>query len=44
MYAYDKSFAVADREINMEEFFQEKFIGEYQIQYKKNNEPTFLLS
>jgi hypothetical protein len=39
--AYDKSFAVADREINIEEFFQEKFIGEYQNQYKKNNNQHF---
>ena len=39
--AYDKSFAVADREINMEEFFQEKFIGEYQNQYKKNKNLHF---
>jgi hypothetical protein len=39
--AYDKSFAVADREINIEEFFQEKFIGEYQNQYKKNNDQHF---
>ena len=35
--AYDKSFASADREIDIEELFQEKFIGEYQSQYKKNN-------
>ena len=35
--SYEKSFAAADREINMEEYFQEKFIGEYQNQYKKNN-------
>lgn len=39
--AYDQSFSVADREINMEEFFQEKFIGEYQNQYKKNNDQHF---
>ena len=39
--AYDKSFAVADREINIEEFFQEKFIGEYQNQYKKNKNQHF---
>ena len=39
--AYSKSFAVADREIDMEEFFQEKFIGEYQNQYKKNKNQHF---
>lgn len=39
--AYDKSFAVADREIDMEEFFQEKFIGEYRNQYKKNKDQHF---
>ena len=35
--AYEKSFAAADREINIQEYFQEKYIGEYQTQYKKNN-------
>ena len=39
--AYEKSFAAADREINMQEYFQEKFIGEYQTQYKKNNNSHF---
>ena len=39
--SYEKSFAAADREINMEEYFQEKFIGEYQNQYKKNNSEHF---
>jgi len=39
--AYDKSFAVADREMDMEEFFQEKFIGEYRNQYKKNKDQHF---
>ena len=38
---YEKSAAAADREINMEEFFQEKFIGEYQKQYKTNNDEHF---
>ena len=38
---YEKSAAAADREINMEEFFQEKFIGEYQKQYKTNNNEHF---
>ena len=37
---YEKSAAAADREINMEEFFQEKFIGEYQKQYKTNKHTT----
>jgi len=39
--AYEKSFASADREIDIEELFQEKFIGEYQSQYKKNNNEHF---
>ena len=39
--AYNKSFAAADREINMQDYFQEKFIGEYQEQYKKNNNQHF---
>jgi len=39
--AYDKSFAAADREINIQEYFQEKYIGEYQTQYKKNNSSHF---
>ena len=39
--AYDKSFAAADREIDIKEYFQEKFIGEYQTQYKKNNNSHF---
>ena len=34
--AYDKSFAAADREINMEEYFQQAYINEYQSQYKSN--------
>ena len=38
---YEKSAAAADREINVEEFFQEKFIGEYQKQYKTNNNEHF---
>jgi hypothetical protein len=37
---FDKSGAEADR-INIEEYFQEKFIGEYQKQYKSNNETHF---
>ena len=39
--AYEKSFAAADREINIEEYFQEKFISEYQTQYKKNKDTHF---
>ena len=37
-YAYDKSFAAADRDIDLKEDFQEKYINEYQAQYKKNKE------
>ena len=37
---FDKSGAEADR-IDLEEYFQEKFIGEYQKQYKSNNETHF---
>jgi hypothetical protein len=39
--AYDKSFAAADNSIDMEEFFQEKFIGEYRNQYNKNKDQHF---
>lgn len=39
--AYESSFASADRQINLEELFQEKFIQEYQTQYKKNNNTHF---
>ena len=39
--AYENSFAHADRNIDMEEFFQEKFIGEYQKQYKSNKNEHF---
>ena len=39
--AYETSFASADRQINLEELFQEKFIGEYQNQYKKNKDQHF---
>lgn len=38
---YEKSAAFADRDINMEEIFQEKFIGEYQKQYKQNKNNHF---
>lgn len=37
---FDTSAANADK-INLEELFQEKFIGEYQNQYKKNKEQHF---
>ena len=37
---YDKSGVEADK-INMEELFQEKFIGEYQKQYKSNKNEHF---
>jgi len=37
---FETSGANADR-INLEEYFQEKFIGEYKTQYKKNNEQHF---
>jgi len=39
--AYEKSFAFADRDIDMEDLFQEKFIGEYQKQYKSNKNEHF---
>ncbi len=39
--AYEKSFAAADREIDMEDFFKQKFLDEYQSQYKKNNDQHF---
>ena len=39
--AYEKSFAAADRDINMEEYFQEAYIGEYQKQYKSNKSEHF---
>tara|TARA_R110000744_G_scaffold290687_1_gene401420 strand:- start:8 stop:1009 length:1002 start_codon:yes stop_codon:yes gene_type:complete len=39
--AYENSFAYADRDISMEELFQEKFIGEYQKQYKSNKNEHF---
>ena len=39
--AYEKSFAAADREIDIQEYFQEAYISEYQTQYKKNNDSHF---
>ena len=32
--AYEKSFAAADREIDIEDYFKSKFLDEYQSQYK----------
>ena len=40
-YAYNKSFAAADRKIDLNEDFQEKFINEYQKQYRANNNQHF---
>jgi hypothetical protein len=39
--AYEKSFAAADREIDLNEDFQHRFISEYQSQYAKNNDQHF---
>ena len=39
--AYESSFAAADREINMEDKFQQTFIDEYQKQYKSNKNEHF---
>ena len=39
--AYEKSFAAADREIDIEEYFKETLVNEYQSQYKKNNNEHF---
>tara|TARA_R110001592_G_scaffold34653_6_gene118948 strand:- start:4887 stop:5858 length:972 start_codon:yes stop_codon:yes gene_type:complete len=38
---YEKSGAYADREIDIKELFHQKFIEEYQTQYKKNNSEHF---
>ena len=40
-YAYEKSFAAADRYIDLKEDFQSRYISEYQVQYKKNNDSHF---
>ncbi len=40
-YAYDKSFAAADRDIDITEDFRGRFISEYQAQYRKNNNEHF---
>ncbi len=40
-YAYDKSFAAADRDIDLKEDFQGRYISEYQVQYKKNDDSHF---
>ena len=39
--SYEKSFSFADREIDIEDHFQNTFISEYQLQYKKNNNEHF---
>jgi hypothetical protein len=39
--AYEKSFAAADREIDIKDHFQNAYISEYQAQYKKNNNSHF---
>ena len=39
--AYEKSFAAANREIDLNEDFQHRFISEYQSQYKKNKNTHF---
>lgn len=39
--AYEKSFAAADREIDIKEYFNDKFRTEYLNQYKKNNNSHF---
>ena len=39
--AYETSFAAADREIDMEDSFQQTFIDEYQKQYKSNKNEHF---
>jgi len=39
--AYKKSFAAADREIDMKDHFQSTFISEYQSQYESNNSSHF---
>ena len=39
--AYEKSFAAANREIDLNEDFQHRFISEYQSQYKKNKNIHF---
>jgi hypothetical protein len=39
--AYNKSFAEADRKIDLNEDFQERFINEYQKQYRANNNQHF---
>ena len=40
-YAYEKSFAAADRDIDLKEDFQGRYISEYQVQYRKNNDSHF---
>ena len=40
-HAFDKSFASADRELDLNEDFRHRVVSEYQSQYKKNNESHF---
>ena len=40
-YAYEKSFAAADRDIDLKEDFQGRYISEYEVQYEKNNGSHF---
>ena len=39
--AYEKSFSVADKEIDIEDYFKNNFLTEYQSQYKTNNNEHF---
>jgi hypothetical protein len=40
-YAFENSFAAANRDIDLKEDFQGRYISEYQAQYKKNNDSHF---
>lgn len=40
-FAYNKSFAAADRDIDLEDDFQHRFISEYQKQYETNKNEHF---
>ena len=39
--AYEKSFSAADKEIDIEDYFKNNFLTEYQSQYKTNNNEHF---
>ena len=39
--AYKKSFSAADKEIDIEDYFKNNFLTEYQSQYKSNNNEHF---